>query len=379
MGGKPAWHMDYLDSLRGIAVLGVIMVHASLTASGAFLKIYKPLQWVAFTGQRGVALFFVVSAFTLFLSLDNRRREHRPVLNFFLRRFFRLAPMFYLAIVITHFLLPEFAGTFRQNVLAVLFLQGLSPAAIGLSAAGGWSVADEALFYVCLPFLFSWIKDLKTALIVMVAGSVAGFIFMAFLGFYFPANAEYFQFFSITAELPIFFQGICAYFIWKEMIVGMPWSDRGRKQISALLLLMAGMLYCLLLPFNNVKLYPSTAVCLLLLLGLSAYPWPLFVNRATRFLGKISYSIYLLHFTVNIWLQKWMANWIAAHPQLDKPHADFVAVFATILLVTVPLASLTWRWIEEPGIRAGRKFGAYLERRASSDQLAAPAGTAEPA
>lgn len=52
---------------------------------------------VALTGQRGVALFFIVSAFTLFLSYDNRKEERHPTRNFFIRRFFRLAPMAFLS------------------------------------------------------------------------------------------------------------------------------------------------------------------------------------------------------------------------------------------------------------------------------------------
>jgi peptidoglycan/LPS O-acetylase OafA/YrhL len=85
-----------LDSLRGIAILGVVLVHSS-RRHDIPLPIGAHVGQVAFSGQRGVALFFVVSAFTLFLSNDNRKDEHSPVLNFFIRRVFRLAPMFYLA------------------------------------------------------------------------------------------------------------------------------------------------------------------------------------------------------------------------------------------------------------------------------------------
>ena len=49
---------------------------------------------------RGVELFFVVSALTLCLSSAARsNREALPTLNFYIRRFFRIAPMFYIAIM----------------------------------------------------------------------------------------------------------------------------------------------------------------------------------------------------------------------------------------------------------------------------------------
>jgi hypothetical protein len=60
---------------------------------------------VALTGQRGVALFFIVSAFTLFLNYDNRKEERHPTRNFFIQRFFRLAPMFHIALALSFFFL----------------------------------------------------------------------------------------------------------------------------------------------------------------------------------------------------------------------------------------------------------------------------------
>jgi len=87
---------DFIDALRGWAIVGVVMVHAS-----PLTKPSSPL-WaaVAVHGRRGVWLFFVASALTLFLSLQNRaKQEGRPIRNYFIRRFSRIALLFYLAIV----------------------------------------------------------------------------------------------------------------------------------------------------------------------------------------------------------------------------------------------------------------------------------------
>ena len=135
---------------------------------------------IAHTGQRGVALFFIVSAFTLFLSYDNRRDEQSPTRNFFLRRFFRLAPMFYVATVVSVVFLPILPGHGATSC-SLLFLHGLSSTAIGHGAVGGWSVADEALFYMLLPFLFSRIRSLKSALVWMIAASAVCYPLSRFL------------------------------------------------------------------------------------------------------------------------------------------------------------------------------------------------------
>ena len=139
---RPRWHMEHLDALRGFAILAVVWVHTGLASN-----LYPFWSQIAFSGQRGVQLFFVVSAFTLALSSDNRRRkEQRPTTNFFIRRFFRLAPLYYLDILLTLLSRSPISGSWRDVLLGFAFLQGLGYHAIIHVAPGTWSIADEALF-----------------------------------------------------------------------------------------------------------------------------------------------------------------------------------------------------------------------------------------
>ncbi len=94
--------LDSIDALRGIAVLGVIVIHAANVP-----HVPNTIWNLALPGQRGVQLFFIVSAFTLFLSRERRPDEAHPDRNFFLRRFFRLTPMFYLATVLACLFAPD--------------------------------------------------------------------------------------------------------------------------------------------------------------------------------------------------------------------------------------------------------------------------------
>src|SRR5947209_15395493 len=86
--------IEFIDSLRGLAILGVLLVHAGQATAGLSSAMTK----LTTAGQYGVQLFFVASAFTLFLSQDSRKNESHPIRNFFIRRFFRIAPLFYVGI-----------------------------------------------------------------------------------------------------------------------------------------------------------------------------------------------------------------------------------------------------------------------------------------
>ena len=87
---------DFIDALRGLAVLGVVMVHAAQAANPESAWLRKLMG----SGAHGVQLFYVASALTLCMSwLARSPHESSPARNFYIRRLFRIAPMFSLAIV----------------------------------------------------------------------------------------------------------------------------------------------------------------------------------------------------------------------------------------------------------------------------------------
>ena len=88
---------DYIDSIRGFAIFGVVLVHSSQWVAPTS----SILSSIAAQGARGVQLFFIASALTLFLSMASRKQQQEEmlILSFFNRRFFRIAPAFYLAII----------------------------------------------------------------------------------------------------------------------------------------------------------------------------------------------------------------------------------------------------------------------------------------
>lgn len=114
----------YIDALRGIAILMVVAVHVSQSNS---LKIDDLTRSILNNGSKGVQLFFIVSAFTLFMSFNNRYdKESTPILNYSIRRFFRIAPMYYLALIFYTNIILIFPPQKDGIILNFLFLHGWS-------------------------------------------------------------------------------------------------------------------------------------------------------------------------------------------------------------------------------------------------------------
>ncbi len=89
-----------LDAGRAIAVVGVVAVHLSFQ----FPNLPHSVALIARMGQYGVQLFFVISAITIFMTLEADRERfcaaRHITLRFYIKRFFRIAPLYYVAIAI---------------------------------------------------------------------------------------------------------------------------------------------------------------------------------------------------------------------------------------------------------------------------------------
>lgn len=365
--------LDALDAMRGYAILGVVLTHAGQWTKPASAWAVQLCR----NGALGVQLFFVASAFALFLSNEARRpSEGKPVADFFVRRFFRVAPMFYAGLVF--FLL--LAGTGPRLwaphglgpphiILTSLFLHGWQPETINSVVPGGWSIATETSFYLLLPLLFTLVTTRTRALAFLAFTLALGPLMNAWLAPLLTPDyppglaylAENFKFFWIFGELPVFACGILLYFLQRDC------RDRPDRRIGLVCLVgfVAGS--CVLFGKMPPLFPPSLPIVAaygtaFLLLGLALHHLrsPLLVNPVVVFFGKVSYSLYFVHFAV---LQYLYHEWPGGLPFAGP----LVTPLAFLLLLTVAgaISWVTWRAIELPGIALGRRLVARLEARVS--------------
>jgi peptidoglycan/LPS O-acetylase OafA/YrhL len=151
-----------LDVGRTLAVIGVIAVHLApwMVTSPVWLDMLANL------GQYGVQCFFVISAITISASLQHdaqRLSGTREVLrNFYVKRFARIAPLYYLAIIgytVVDYALRLVHGhiqmphDFSDVIFNLIFIHAWVPSAIDSVVPGGWSIGVEMFFYVIAPAL----------------------------------------------------------------------------------------------------------------------------------------------------------------------------------------------------------------------------------
>jgi peptidoglycan/LPS O-acetylase OafA/YrhL len=352
--------------MRGIAVLGVVLVHSGT----ATLTSQSRVAAFTFAGQRGVELFYMVSAFTLFLARDvHRGKEHFPISNFFIRRFFRIAPLFYTAIALNlllqalHIYPPPVALSYFDIGTALFFVNAWNPVAFNNVAIGGWSVAIESMFYFTLPLLYRKISNLRDAAMFFAGSALACSAVTIAAKHAAPAYGGYFSNW-FPVHFPIFALGIGGYFLWKEF--GRQSSSSDLRAVSLLLLTASALLCAGCIPIRDANLYANCIGLMIFILSCALYPWKLLVNPFTAYLGKISFSIYLLHFFVALLAERLLNLFLLRHPSLQN-HAVLMPIFFLFTLaVSIPLCALSWRYIEQPGIRLGRRWITIRELRAST-------------
>ena len=213
-----------LDSLRGWAAAYVIVYHTALMPNPA---LHTP-AWAApvvLAGGTGVTLFFVVSAFSLCLAAKPGEDRGFPLAAYALRRFFRIAPLFYVALAASllrdhwQFSLSHSAAAITASAAFVFnFWPGWETGIVWAS----WTIGVEMPFYCLFPFLEARSRTLVTAaaLVLALLLGVALWPQAALLhraGFPQPVIDSQVQF-GLLRHLPVFAFGILAWRAYDRFI-----------------------------------------------------------------------------------------------------------------------------------------------------------------
>lgn len=314
-----------LDALRGLAALAVVAFHYT-THYEAQVGHVQPLGVGFPVGNYGVHLFFLISGFVIFMTLQRTR----TAMDFVVSRFSRLFPAYWAAMAVTAAVvytigLPGQRLPLRDLLLDLTMVQDL----LGAEQLDGsyWTLEVELLFYAQMLAWFA-LGQLKRIRLI-----IAGWLALAVvyglctkLGLHFSYLAREVL---ILRHIPFFAIGILFY-----RLHATDGQDRRDVAMLGLCLLAIAVAY-------PPKYFLVAAVCTAI--------FALFVAGRLRWLrlaplawlGAISYALYLLHQSIGFVLIHWLE------------HHGVAPVLAVVLTVAVMfgLATALNRLVERPALQ----------------------------
>lgn len=360
---KKEW-FPYLDGIRGTAALLVMTAHC--------------MTWAAWDGPiksaaLAVDVFMILSGFLMTYHYREREKTQpwessKTWYIFYIRRFFRIAPLYYLLMIPSFIFYQQFndfhkvlnpagnsslnADLFTPpvdlvNVLThITFIFGLIPKYTASLPIPDWSLSLEMQFYAVFPFLMLLFKKISYFWI-SLSLCVVSFIANHFLLTQFPQPAfllfkiNFFVIGILLAEAYYFknkktFTSICLIVL---LIIISGYSRKAEVILFVVALLTTLMFYDEtddVLKINKVFRVTRNILS----------------NRIAGFMSDTSYSVYLAHNLLLVPLAYWFYSfpWYTSQPGYIK----FMILFAVVAPLTYSAAFLLFKYVEKPGIAIGK-------------------------
>jgi peptidoglycan/LPS O-acetylase OafA/YrhL len=368
--GHAVHHVRELEGLRALAAIAVVVTHAGFLAGTTGRNV---LPGFVARMDVGVALFFVLSGFLLYrpYARSNAGLGSWPSLRVFaLRRTARLVPAWLCVLVATPLLWAGAREAPLSSWLANLAqLQGVKQSWILPGLAQLWSLSTEVMFYIALPGL-AWLvarlvrgRRPRAELVALAGVMVLAQAFRALDGWgVLPAGFTWLQ--TLPATLDWFGFGMLLACLTARPGRFASVTSTIRHSPVALWVLAACLMWVLTTrlagPYDLAQATVGEQTFKHLGYGLFAFLViapsavgggnPLsgvLGGRVMRYLGQISYAIFLWHLPIMFALRH--ARGLA----LFSGHFWFTLLGT--LLVTIPVAAASWHFVEEPAQRFVRE------------------------
>ncbi len=369
-----ATRLEWLDALRGWAVLGVVLVHSGQSAHATGLTLAA-----SSAGRYGVQLFFIVSALTISLTYETHisrfGTSRRSQIAWLTKRFFRIAPLYYLAAIfypIEQYAIYRLSNhvygslTSPLDVLAnLLFVHTWIPSAINSVVPGGWSIGTEMFFYLLVPFIWA-IKPGRRRAIWLVAGGIFSLVVTTLTayvltGSFYVGNNGYFYYWFPT-QAPVIAVGLI-YYVYCGARGGEAFAPAitltslaGFVCLSSIAIILGTGLE--VAPWLSPSVVAIAFLCLIM--ALSGPVKNFVANRYAVFLGRISFSVYICHFFVLDVLRGIIKQ--RSLMQSTPDELRFLIVFLAAVALTTIIALATKRFVEDPGVTYGHRLSRYFMR-----------------
>ena len=356
-----------LDILRALAVLFVVLSHGSKLLFPSINRITFYLQF------DGVAIFFVLSGFLiggiLIKVLEKEDASYQSLFNFWIRRWFRTLPNYFLVVTLLLVLSYSFIKDFTlpDGYKYFLFAQNLfTPHPDFFGEA--WSLSVEEWFYLLVPIIVFGLVGfgrlpakkaiLGAAIVILVSMTAIRFYrYLEIPGVNFKAWDDHFRRPVVTRLDSLMFGLIAAYLFYYHKQF---WVKYKRPLFIGGILLFLFIKYMDRVYWNSFGLYQcvfsfsvaSLATLMLLPLLSELKRGKGVMYKSFTYISLVSYSMYLLHFSV---IQKWIIVNLPLDflPTYIRIGSKYLLYWALTILVSIAM----FKYFEHPVMKLRDKFG----------------------
>lgn len=324
-------HIKILDFLRGIAALAVVLFHFGSSVLYTVRDNY--FSPILEYGTYGVQVFFVISGFVIPFSMYNSNYKITHYFKSLTKRIVRINPPYYVAILLS-FVLYYSAILIVNRPIEGMNWPGTSFLAIlgnltftstflktGWYNPVFWTLALEFQFYILIGLLLPLIVRLNKIIVVIL---ITLLLTLNFFGIPF--------FFSVAS---FFVFGIIL-FLNKEKIFN-------RNLILLLSIITA---VCCYLQNELAPFLFGIGTFLVVLSGINIS------FKATTFLGRISYSLYITHWAIGLMFEIVLKRILPIH-QYEMGKILMILIYTAI---AIAFATLFYNYVEKPFIRYSKKI-----------------------
>jgi peptidoglycan/LPS O-acetylase OafA/YrhL len=334
IGEEEKGRFESLDGLRGILAINVFFQHAVTSWFYFQTRVWEivDIRFYRHLGGEAVILFLIMTSF-LYWSKMIAQKGQVDEGYLYRSRFLRLAPMYIFCaglIVFSILIQSGFDIDFKQtakDILSWLTIGLITTQSVNnvsvlpVNAGIHWTLHFEWFFYLLLPILAIFLRSRKMLIMALP------------LAFYALSSDD-------RGYWAIFFFGIIAAHIYNKY----PRFDFFHKQISSIVPILGIVLVYYMYSFSQYAV--SMLVFLCFVYGSDLFG--LLKTHTAKFLGTLSYSIYLIHGIVLYGVLNTADYW---KPVTSMTAIEFWSLITLSGLLTIVVSSVTYRYIEYPFIK----------------------------
>jgi peptidoglycan/LPS O-acetylase OafA/YrhL len=369
-GHRVLRHIGELDGLRGLAALWVYLLHTLLepravNGTAPLSMGWKIYTWICSGGSYGVDIFFVLSGFLITSLLLLDRENPNYFHDFYWKRALRILPVFMLYLVAVWFSTPYGHG---YVLLSLLFVVNFDVLLRVVDAGPAWTLAIEEQFYLLWPQAVRRMSLRSISILALLLGTLGLLLPILQVAALHHVVVRYTW--NRVGGLGLGALLACQRIEKQSMPGWIRQCVAGLNSRPALLLCVAlGLLAVVPVTLPPYLLTPAIAVTSFL-----TYRFILYVlqhpgshglrwmrSRPMRWLGDISYSLYLFHTIVLILWDKFL-------PPVGLVLLPFLLRLAGISAVTVAICLLLRYFVELPAQTLRR----FVLRRSRKQADASP-------